>query len=304
MAPLPVEVHQRDRAEGVAAASFCDDERQHFASETRWLATIDESQNVVPALLYGSFAHATGDEFSDVEFWLFHDPDTRTPLDREAWIARVGDVYGTVLAESGAVVALFAPTLVRGEFHFAPASSIDQIRSWTALGVTANNLDAMVLLDRHAALRAALSALIDVTPAPADPRDVKLLCERFVNWHLMTLDVLARGELARAHMLLGILDSSLLRMARLQHNPLVHWATPSQALERELPADTVQRYYKCTAPADPRQLAYALCATWGWGQELIAAPADREHFTMSAELIPAVTERTTRLATNHQPHRR
>lgn len=264
-------------------------------------AVCADDRSLDAALLYGSFAHGDGDEFSDVEFWLFHNEGLTTRLEREAWIGRVGDVYGTVLAESGAVVALFAPALVRGEFHFAPSSSIDRIRSWTALGVTAANLDAMLVLDRRGALRAALTEVIDVTPAPVDSDEVKSLCERFINWHLMAIDVLARGEYARAHTLLGILDSFLLCMARLQHNALGHWATPSQALECELPADIVARYQTCTAPAKPHELATALQAAWEWGRELIAALVDTRSFILPNELIEAVTERTIRVTISDAP---
>lgn len=56
---------------------------------------------------------------------------------------------------------------------------------------------------------------------------------------------------ARVHMVLGIADAYILCMARLQHNALAHWGTPSQALEHELPGTTLQRFQAYTAQADP-----------------------------------------------------
>jgi hypothetical protein len=127
-----------------------------------------------------------------------------------------------------------------------------------------------------------------------------VLCDGFITWYLMALDVLARGEQMRAHMLLGILDSYLLRLARLQHNALTHRATPSQALEHELPASAVDRCRTCTASADSTELEHALLATWEWGQELITALAQRDQFAAPREVIAAVSERTTRLRESHQ----
>lgn len=120
----------------------------------------------------------------------------------------------------------------------------------------------------------------------------------------LSLVIAACDDDVRAHMLLGILDAYLLRLARLQHNALTHWATPSQALEHELPPDAVHRYRKCTASADPTELETALLVTWEWGQELITALAEHDQFAAPTEVIAAASERTTRLTKCHQPRRR
>lgn len=57
------------------------------------------------ALMYGSFAQGTADEFSDIEFWLFFASDPGPPGE---WIARIAPPTHLVLNEFGAQVAFDA----------------------------------------------------------------------------------------------------------------------------------------------------------------------------------------------------
>jgi lincosamide nucleotidyltransferase len=255
---------------------------------------------LVAALMYGSFAHGDADVHSDIEFWLFYEGHAREQLDVDAWIERIADVYATVVGDSGAYVAVFRPSLIRGEFHFAAASTIDQIRSWAALGVTPANVNAMVLVDRDGRLRGALTHLINAPAAPTGTEQAKALCEGFIDWHVFALSVLARGEIARAHMLLGVLHTYLARMARLRYDQTKHWATPTKAFERDLSPAAQERYQQCTSPAERQQLAEALQATWDWGRELVTFLADRDDFTVSEDLLAAVSRRTRSLTSTHQ----
>ncbi len=78
------------------------------------------------ALMYGSFTQGSGDEWSDVEFWLFFDKDALTNIDRDSWCEGISPALLTVENEFGTHVAIFE-SLVRGEFHFAATSAIEAI---------------------------------------------------------------------------------------------------------------------------------------------------------------------------------
>jgi hypothetical protein len=130
------------------------------------------------------------------------------------------------------------------------------MRAWTQLGVTEENLEAMLVLDRDGRLREALTHLVGVTPEPRRPGG------RFVNWFVFGLNVLERGDVARAHELLGI-------------------------VLRELPRDDLERYARCTAPAERAALLRAYREVWAWGRELLSE--------LPEELIAAVTLRTERM---------
>jgi lincosamide nucleotidyltransferase len=172
------------------------------------------------ALIYGSFAQGTADEFSDIEFWLFF---ATGPGEPREWIEQVAPLLHLVRNEFGAQVAFF-PGLIRGEFHFATAGDIASVGSWPARG------GARAVVDRRGELSAVLAAL------PAEPaRDsAEEICGRWVNWLLLAHHVEQRGEHLRALDALAHAQRHLLWMARLAEDSTGHWLTPSRLAEREL----------------------------------------------------------------------
>jgi lincosamide nucleotidyltransferase len=190
------------------------------------------------ALMYGSFvataaepaaepagtASGSGtsgaDEYSDIEFWLFH---TVSPADPRGWIEQVSPVTHVVLNEFGAHVAFF-PGLIRGEFHFAGVADISTVRSWPAG-------DIEIIVDRRGELaQSRPQAEIDRT---AD------VCGRFANWLLLAHHVGQRGEVLRQRDALAHAQRHLLWMARLVEGRTEHWLTPSRRAESELSAATI-----------------------------------------------------------------
>ena len=163
--------------------------QRQLIERTRAAAARDERLSAV--LMYGSFARGGGDRFSDVEFWLFSDEE----LDAAEWIAQVGETYAVVDH-----VAIFKPSLVRGEFHFARSPAA--MRDWTYLAVSRENLEDHIVLDRRGELRRELERLVGVMPE-GEPRGA------FLRWFLHGLDLLERGDLEKAQEVLGIATSAL-----------------------------------------------------------------------------------------------
>jgi lincosamide nucleotidyltransferase len=179
-----------------------------------------QDERLDAALMYGSFAQGTADEFSDVAFWLFF---PAAPPDPREWIAQVAPLLHLVRNEFGAQVAFF-PGLIRGEFHFASAGDIASVGQWPARG------GARAVVDRRGELSVVLAGL------PAEPaRDTaEEICGRWANWLLLAHHVEQRGEHLRAFDALAHAQRHLLWMARLAEHSTEHWLTPSRLAEQEL----------------------------------------------------------------------
>jgi lincosamide nucleotidyltransferase len=205
------------------------------------LCRADERFDAV--LQYGSFAQGSGDEHSDIEFWLF----TESEVDAARWCARIAPITHHVRNEFGADVVLFEG-LVRGEFHFA--KDVAAVGEWPARGAA---VDSMVVLDRRGELRAALES-VPLRPALPEAGE---LCGRFVNWLVLAHHVEARGEELRAADAMAHVRRHLLWLGRLVERSTEHWLTPSRLAEAELSPALLARL-DVTTPA----------AAWRVGREL------------------------------------
>ncbi|HEX6345572.1 hypothetical protein [Umezawaea sp.] len=210
---------------------------------TRVVALCRADERFDAVLRYGSFAQGSGDEHSDVEFWLFSEVE----IDAEAWCARIAPITHHVRNEFGADVVFFEG-LVRGEFHFAHDVAV--VAEWPARGAS---VDAMVVVDRRGALRAALER-VPLRPVLPEAGE---LCGRFVNWLVLAHHVQARGEVLRAADAMAHVRRHLLWMGRLAEGSIEHWLTPSRLAEAELSPDLLARL-DVTSPA----------AAWRVGREL------------------------------------
>jgi lincosamide nucleotidyltransferase len=240
--------------------------------------------DLVAALMYGSFAAGTGDEHSDVEFWLFFRPDRLSAVDRLAWCGRVARVLLHVRNEFGTDVVVF-PGLIRGEFHFAGTGDIASLREWPARGAP---VDAMVLLDRDGTLRSTLESVRERPEVPGDGAAAAELCGRFANWLLLAYHCTARGEYLRAVDALGHADRCLLWLVRLADGATGHWLTPSRAAEVELAPDVVAALRRATAAAEPDALHRALGAAWRLGRSRWTELAGRYGSAVPAGLFAEV----------------
>ncbi len=119
-------------------------------------------RRVVGALMFGSFATGEGDQYSDIEFALFFDDESLHRLDQRAWISQIEPVELYFADDYGHHTAIFA-NLVRGEFHFEPASRIPIIETWQGYAWFPS-MEATLIVDRTGAVERYLRPFIAPPP--------------------------------------------------------------------------------------------------------------------------------------------
>jgi lincosamide nucleotidyltransferase len=233
-------------------------EQERLIERVRHVCSADERLDA--ALMYGSFASGAGDEYSDIEFWLFFSH----PADPLTWCAQIAPVNHLVVNEFGTHVAFF-PGLIRGEFHFATIDDIASVSTWPSRSAP---VDRMLVLDRSGLLGPILRAL------PEHPAllHVDLLSGRFANWVVLAHHVISRGEYLRGWDALGHVQRHLIWLTRLAEASTDHWLTPSRNAEAELSAHALNVVRESTSSAEPAALRAALRVAWAAGRDLGAIP--------------------------------
>jgi lincosamide nucleotidyltransferase len=226
-----------------------------------------QDPQIVAALMYGSFTRDEGDQFSDIEFYLFLQADDLRQIDQAAWVGQVAPLAVYFENEFGTGVALFS-NLVRGEFHFVPIDDIAIVSQWS-MDDSRRVANRMPIVDRTGALATQLARFAHSQPDRSSPEALTQLMDRFLNWWLLGAQVLRRGEHARALDTLSWVQRYLLWMARAVEGAFQHWPTPSRAAEQDLSASAYQRLQQCTAPLEQSALKAAFRASWAWGCELM-----------------------------------
>lgn len=255
--------------------------------QVRQLCTNDP--RVVSALMFGSFAIGEGDQFSDIEFALFFTDESFPMIDWEEWVSKIAPVELFFADDFGHFTAIFG-NMIRGEFHFEPASRMSVVESWQGYGWFPS-AESAILLDRTGTLEELIQPMIGRPPRRDSPDTVRGLNANFINMMLFGANVMERGEYARAWTLLANAHSSLLKLVRLVENSTEHWPTPSKSLEWDLTNTAYQRYRRCTADIDPDGLFQAYRETWKWGIELMSVLSERHGVSFPSALLHSISER-------------
>jgi lincosamide nucleotidyltransferase B/F len=241
-------------------------------------------ERLVAALTYGSFTKGEGDQYSDIEFWLFF--ESLEVIDPEEWIGDISPVHYVTVNEYGTHVAFFKENLIRGEFHFKLASEIETVRSWPAIRPPAS--DKMVIIDRTGKLH---DYITEGEPTVGQSgTQVERLCGQYLNWFLFGLNVLKRGDLPQAHMILGIVQGHLIWMVRINEDSTTHWLTQSKALKQEISREAYQEYLQCTARCEQDDLVRAYRQAWTWGTRLIGDLESKYGFSIPSDFKGAIAK--------------
>src|SRR2546421_2297424 len=248
-----------------------------------------QDERVVAALLYGSFTRGEGDAFSDIDAALFFVDDALCVLNQQSWVQQIAPVALYVDDDFGHHTAIFT-NLIRGEFHFEPASAMATVESWQG-NAWFGNLDAAVLVDRTGRLTHHLQALTGPPPNRDTPAGGQRLSANFINAVLLGINVLTRGEVARALEVLAHVHRNLLWLARLLEHATEHWPTPARVVEQDLSVAAYARYVACTATAQKDALGMAYRASWAWGKEMMQSLAQRHNLSIPDELLAQMDRR-------------
>jgi lincosamide nucleotidyltransferase len=253
-----------------------------------------QDQRVVAAMLYGSFTRGEGDQFSDIECVVFVTDSALPSLNQHDWVAQIAPLALYFADDVGHHTAIFS-NLIRGEFHFEPASAMPKVATWQG-NAWFPSYEATILLDHTGELAHYLAGLVGSAPARDTPMQVESLIVNFINWVVFGSHVLARGEHARALELLSITHRYLLWMVRLLEGTTEHWPTPTKGLEQDISAEAYHRFAACTASLDQGALQRAYEATWRWGSDLLGSLARRHKLSLPVQLLDQITDYVAALA--------
>ena len=223
------------------------------------VALADERISAV--LMYGSFIKGEGDQYSDIEFYIF----CRREIDHQQWVTDIRPIRMFFQNEFGTEVAIF-DNLVRGEFHFAPIEEIEVIKSWQ--GLTSFEYAArMILVDKDKRLDEVLDPIPKDRPRHDSADHILWLGQSLLNNLLMIKNLILRGEYAHAQQCFQYPQKYLAWLIRLADNADNHWESPTKKLEQEI------------SPA--------------WYEAYAAAAPD---LTLTAELMPARLDSAVQLS--------
>jgi lincosamide nucleotidyltransferase len=263
-------------------------QQEAMIERVRYLCRLDE--RLEAAMMYGSFAQFEGDEFSDIEFILFFYDEVLGDVNQEEWVTRIAPVELYFVNEYGNGTAIFE-NLIRGEFHFDRASDIQKIdESWRETDWFPS-LETALVLDRTGELTCRLRSIVGPTLAQGTPERIRFLCNCFINWFLFGSNLLARGELARALDLLGIVQDQLIRMIRISERSTEHWFNSSKLLEKDISEASYARFVACTANLNEEALWSAYLSAWYWGTELMSSLAEGHGVALPAALLDRLDQR-------------
>ncbi len=248
-----------------------------------------QDKSVSAALMYGSFTKSEGDAFSDIEFYVYLDDAAYNTLDPAGWLAQIGSVALYFVNEFWVGAAIFE-NLVRGEFHFERTTDMSKIREWKE-SAGFPPAEAMLILDRTGELATHLNFISGSGPDRTSVENVTWLWHSFLNWMLFGMNVLARGERARALECLWFVQRDLLWFVRVSEATTDHWQTPSKHAEQDISRPAYDRYAACTATLYDQSLEQAYQAAWTWGKELIHTLAREYGFDPHPDLIQLLDRR-------------
>ena len=233
-----------------------------------------QDENLLAAMMYGSFAKRSGDQYSDIEFVFFFKDEIVDTIDQQAWLAQIAPVEICYINEFGVTDVVF-DNLIRGEFHFEKISDIGIVSTWK--GTTCfPSLEDTRIVDKVNKLTPHLRCLIEEDgPAEVSKEQVEFFVNSFCNWMIFGLNLLKRGDDSHALNILWMVQRYVLSLARVCEHAVENLPGPSKNLANELSSKAFTRYRGCTSDLQGEHLKNAYNASLDWGQELIQQLEER-----------------------------
>jgi len=214
-----------------------------------------ETPGIDAIMMYGSFTHGCGDNFSDIEFYIFIDDEVYKEFNSKEWVSSISPFYTSFYNEFGTEVFIFK-TLIRGEFHFLAVKEMPIIETFVTVGYFPDT-EAMCLYDRNGRLQAHLNVLKGHTVKRETPENIESVINNCINSILFGINVLKRGEIARSLECLWFAQKYYLQLVRILEGTTEHWVNPTKYLEKEISAASYQVYKNCTSNLDTDNLCSA-----------------------------------------------
>lgn len=247
-----------------------------------------EDEFLLAAMHYGSYTRGESDQYSDLDIMLFFNDAALDNINQRAWLNQIAPVELFYVNEFGNSTAIF-DNLVRGEFHFDPASKMADLEQYRNR-VRFPTLETTLIVDKTGRLAQILAPLIGPPLLHETAAEARYLGDSFLNWFLFGFNVLSRGEYARALEILNLVHDNLLRMARIEAGQTERWISPTKALEQDITPAAYRRFQACTAALDQAALQSAYRACWAWGAEMMEHLGRRYELVWPAELLRRLRE--------------
>lgn len=201
-----------------------------------------QTDEISAVLMYGSFIKGEGDQFSDIEFYIFL--NNKQPLNKSEWISQISPVDLFFVNEFGTEVAIFN-NMIRGEFHFHPVTEIHIIKSWEGF-ISFEYKEQMNLVDKDGKLSEVLNSILPpLRPQRNTVSNKESIAMNFLNNLLFEKNLLLRREFAHAHQLFVFIQKYILWMIRLHTGMDEHWESPTKSLENDISKEWYEKYMKC-----------------------------------------------------------
>lgn len=214
--------------------------------KTRELANGDNYISAV--LMYGSFIKGEGDQYSDIEFYIFYKQD----FNHEEWVNQIYKTKVFFTNEFGTEVAIFE-NLIRGEFHFLPIEDIKIVKSWEKY-ISFEYYKNMILVDKEEKLTEVLTSIDKARPTHSSKEDIDWICKSLLNNLLMTKGLIQRGEFAHAQQAFQYIQKYLLFLIRLELDADNYWESPTKKIEQEIPSEWYDVYTHCVPTVNEKSL--------------------------------------------------
>ncbi|MFD1848878.1 nucleotidyltransferase domain-containing protein [Oceanobacillus bengalensis] len=215
----------------------------------------EKDPRISACMMYGSFTKGEGDQYSDVEFYVFLKNTEIGQFESSDWIRDIAPYDLLFFNEFGSEVVVFS-NLIRGEFHFQPESEIEVIKTFKDTGVFPDT-ESMFIYDITGKLKGCLDYLKGEGPERMTNENVNFAFNNFVNAWLMGVNVLKRGETARSSECLTYAQKYVLQLIRIREKNVERWLNATKNLEADLSEKAYGEYASITSKLDKEELYLA-----------------------------------------------